>query len=316
VSRREAARRLSGPERLEALLRYHQTLLADAVRNRAFARALARVVRPGADVLDLGAGTGLWAVVAARLGARRVVAVEKEPLLAPLIARLARENGVEGAVVVAEGDSRTLELGREFDVVVSETVGTEGFDEGIVALLADARRRFLRRGGVLVPRALSLCAAPAENPVPAGLRPRLLSDACFRELAVHAPNAVPTHDVHLLGRASRLVRIELGRPGPAPLQRLRASFRVSDGRRLGCFAVWPELELAPGVRLSTRAAQAWGLAYLPVEPGGRGACSGEIEISLAPRRRWRLTLRQAGRGTRVRDYDPLLAWGALSAARR
>ncbi|MBI3099863.1 MAG: 50S ribosomal protein L11 methyltransferase [Planctomycetes bacterium] len=77
--------------RLQHLLPAHRTMLADPVRNRAFFEALRRSVTSRSRVLDVGAGTGIWAIAAARLGARRVVAIEKERLLIPLIRRLAEE---------------------------------------------------------------------------------------------------------------------------------------------------------------------------------------------------------------------------------
>ena len=104
--------------RLAGTLAYQQVLLADVRRNRAFERALAARVRPGASVLDLGAGTGVWAVTAARLGARRVVAVEREAVLVPVIEAFAREAGVQDRVEVVRADARRVRLRREFDVVV------------------------------------------------------------------------------------------------------------------------------------------------------------------------------------------------------
>ena len=65
--------------RLQGTLAYHQTLLGDARRNRAFHRALAARVRRGAAVLDLGAGTGVWAVAAARLRAGAGARAEAVP---------------------------------------------------------------------------------------------------------------------------------------------------------------------------------------------------------------------------------------------
>src|SRR5690606_41949977 len=54
-------------------IEYHRTLIADRVRNDAFAAALARVIRKGETVVaDIGAGTGLLGLMAARLGAREV----------------------------------------------------------------------------------------------------------------------------------------------------------------------------------------------------------------------------------------------------
>src|SRR5689334_7099854 len=84
----------------------HARLLADGKRNRAFTEALARVVTPGSHVLDLGAGTGVWAVTAAKLGAARVVALERDTILAPIIEELARENGVADRVEVVTARAR------------------------------------------------------------------------------------------------------------------------------------------------------------------------------------------------------------------
>jgi SAM-dependent methyltransferase len=127
---------------IQQLVLLHENFLRDDVRNRAFQQALKRRVFPGALVLDLGSGSGIWAISAARLGAR-VVALEREPLLIPLIERLARENGVGDRVRAMCGDSRRFEAGRDFDLIVSETIGYLGFDEDIVPILSDARTRLL-----------------------------------------------------------------------------------------------------------------------------------------------------------------------------
>ena len=59
-------------------LRNYGEMIDDAVRMDAYVAALRRVVKPGDVVLDIGTGTGIFAVLAARLGARRVFAVEPE----------------------------------------------------------------------------------------------------------------------------------------------------------------------------------------------------------------------------------------------
>jgi SAM-dependent methyltransferase len=301
-------------ERLRDLLNYHATLLADSRRNRAFHRALRARVRPGSSVLDLGAGTGIWAVLAARLGAARVVAVERERLLLPVIERLARENGVADRVSVVAGDARRLRLRGRFDLVVSETVGNQGFDEGIVPLLRRARERFLKKGGVLVPEAVSLLAAPVS--AVRGLRPRLLSSRSFLDLALHVPELLPSSRLPCLARGACLLRADLrvAHP-PLALESLAARFRLRDGRKLGGFALWVEMDLAPGIRLSTRAATSWWLTVLPAEGAGRGPCTVGLEFSKGKRgTRWRVTVRRRGR-TEVREHSPLFAYGSLRARR-
>src|SRR3954454_2492869 len=50
----------------------HRSMALDRVRNDAYADALRAVVTPSSVVLDLGAGTGVHGLMAARMGARRV----------------------------------------------------------------------------------------------------------------------------------------------------------------------------------------------------------------------------------------------------
>jgi SAM-dependent methyltransferase len=311
---RSAARPTAG--RLIGCLAYHQRLLADARRNRAIARALAARVRPGCDVLDLGSGSGVWAVAAARLGARRVVAVEREAVLVPVIEALARENGVGDRVHVVRADARSLLLpaAERFDLVVAELVGNEGFDEDIVPLVARARDRFLRPGGALLPEHLALVAAPAAPPHPPGLRPRVVASRSFEELAVHAPRALEPDRLRLLAPARVVLRQDLraARPGE-PLPVGRARFRVKDGRAVGGLAVWVQIGLAPGVVLSTRRGTHWLPTLLSVSALPRGPGRLEVEVDWNPARRsWRLAwLGDDGRRHEARG-SPLFAWGALA----
>jgi len=314
---RKADRRAHGGSlsltRLVGALAFHQALLADARRNRAFHRALRTRVRRGSRVLDLGAGSGIWAVAAARLGAREVVAVEREPLLRPVIEDLARENGVDDRVRVVCADARRVRLPRVFDVVVSETVGNEAFDEGIVGLMARARERFLRKGGALVPQWLALRAAPAA-PFDAGrLAPDLASAHGLAALAAHVPRGVLPERLRVLAPSRELLRVDLQTARPrAPLPLGRARFRVRDARRVGGIGVWVEIGLAPGVSLSTRAGTTWTPLFLPLEPLPPGPGTLHLEVDWTPRRRrWRVELQGSGGARHVYDHSPLFPWGAL-----
>ena len=57
------------------------------------------------SVLDIGSGTGIWAIAAARLGAKRVVAIEREPLIAGVIRELAHTNSVSDRLEILIGDA-------------------------------------------------------------------------------------------------------------------------------------------------------------------------------------------------------------------
>jgi SAM-dependent methyltransferase len=302
------------PARLAGCLAYHQVLLADGRRNRAFLRALRARVRPGSTVLDLGAGSGVWAVAAARLGARRVVAVEREAVLVPVIEALARENGVLDRVEVVRADARRIRLRRTFDVVISEMVGNEAFEENLVPILARAAALFRRRGGALVPEWVGLAAAPVRPPLALGLTPPFLAASSFATLSANVPRHLQPGEVRALAPARRLLRLDLRSAWPPrPLPVARARFRVRDGRAVGGIAVWVEVGLEPG-RLSTRAGTHWLPTLLPSGPlpAGPGILEVEIDANLG-RRRWSVRFEGARGAVHQAHHSPLFAWGTVRA---
>jgi len=140
----------------------HLWMLADDVRAEAFERAITRTVKPGDVVVDLGAGTGLLSLMACRAGAARVYAIEQSPVL-ELARTVAAANGFSDRIVPMRGHSTALSLPEPADVVVSETIGAFVFSEEILWTLADARTRFLKAGGALIPRGVTIFLAPVES---------------------------------------------------------------------------------------------------------------------------------------------------------
>ena len=65
------------PDPMYAELEVHRTMICDRVRTEGFRRAIDAVVRPGDVVLDVGAGSGILSMFAARAGAARVYAIER-----------------------------------------------------------------------------------------------------------------------------------------------------------------------------------------------------------------------------------------------
>jgi ribosomal protein L11 methyltransferase len=69
---------------------------------------LERLVRPGDYVLDLGSGSGILAIAAVKLGARRAVGIEQDAEANLVAARNAERNEVAGAVEFLHGDAADL----------------------------------------------------------------------------------------------------------------------------------------------------------------------------------------------------------------
>ncbi|HEU4881391.1 MAG TPA: 50S ribosomal protein L11 methyltransferase [Longimicrobium sp.] len=144
-------------------IRGHAAMIGDPVRMDAYAAALERVVRPGCVVLDIGTGTGMMALLACRLGARRVFAVEPGASI-HLARAAARDSGMAGRIEFFQDLSTRVELPERADVIVCDLRGVLPPFEHHVASIADARDRLLAPGGVLVPRSDTLYAAPVEAP--------------------------------------------------------------------------------------------------------------------------------------------------------
>ena len=138
-------------------------MMNDAQRNSAFYHALEEVVTSRSVVLDIGAGSGLLSMMAARLGASSVLAVEQSSDIVALTQTVIQDNqlaaSLGGPVKVFHGMSSDLELSdeavgqhaRKATIVVSELVGTLLLGEMQLEFLEDARAHLLAPGGTIIP---------------------------------------------------------------------------------------------------------------------------------------------------------------------
>lgn len=116
-------------------------------RNRyenAEAYLVSHLVRPGDTVLDLGAGLGLTAILAAKAsGGGRVVAYEANPAIAPLAEKNARRNGVQVEIrnraVAAKKGLCEFHLRRSFPA--SSFIATKG--SKTIQIAADAAQEVI-----------------------------------------------------------------------------------------------------------------------------------------------------------------------------
>lgn len=138
-------------------------MIADDLRISSYARAMEQLLKPNAVVLDIGTGTGIHALLACRLGARRVYAIEPADVIC--IAReAARENGFVDRIEFIQSVSTRVTLPEPADLIVSDLRGVlPPFQQHLMAII-DARRRLLAPDGALVPARDVMKAAVVEAP--------------------------------------------------------------------------------------------------------------------------------------------------------
>src|SRR5437762_8795436 len=143
------------------LLKFRRSLLADRVRTESYRDAIFATIRSGDIVADVGCGSGILSFFAAQAGAKRVIAIDEGPVI-ELARSLAIENKLDQKIVFINASSFDVTLEEKVDVIVTETMGNNGLDEQIVRAVDDARRRWLREDGAIVPRSIDVIVAPTD----------------------------------------------------------------------------------------------------------------------------------------------------------
>lgn len=144
------------------MIEYHKMMLSDRYRTNTFKRAIFETVKPGDVVLDLGAGTGILSFFACMAGAKRVYAVEVDSVI-EIAKELARENNLKDKITFINNVSTDISLSEKVDVIISEILGSFGLEEDIIDYMADARKRFLKKSGVLIPSSIQMYLVPVET---------------------------------------------------------------------------------------------------------------------------------------------------------
>lgn len=257
----------------------HRTMIRDRVRTDAFRAAIDAVVRPGDIVLDVGAGSGILSVFAAKAGAARVYAVEQTSV-AVLAQELAAANRVEDVVRVIQGDVLDIEPPERVDVVVSEWLGGFGIDEGMLVPVIAARDRWLKPGGVMIPHTVTAWAALVHDRDladmvsflrnrPYGLRlddlvdktvNEILYSGTFRHLAEGDRRSEPSR---LWTTDADLITLERAQ-APHEAETL---LPVRNHGTANALALWFSAELAPGNSLSVGPGDPpthWGMTTAPL----------------------------------------------------
>lgn len=131
-------------------------MLNDDVRNKFYHDAINQNCA-GKRVIDAGCGTGFLSIIAAKAGAKHVLAVEKDSARSALAKDIIDELGLADRITVVNADF--LDVDHKADICVTETIGGFFFEEGIKRIARHANKI----GCQLIPNTLEINAVAYEQ---------------------------------------------------------------------------------------------------------------------------------------------------------
>lgn len=241
---------------------WHFRMLGDDARNEAYRRAIEKAAPGRRLVLDIGTGSGLLAMMAARAGAHRVVACEMIAPLARVAERIIARNGHADRIKVVAKRSTQLAVGAELpeaaDLLISEIVDAGLLGEGMMRSLRHANAALIAPDAAVIPQAATIWGALVEcpdlrrqNPIGMVCGFDLGALDIFRNPVAHQQFDMAREPHHLLSNAVELARFDFRHLPEGTVVRSRIFEITADGTAQAV-AFWFDLHLDEEITLSTR----------------------------------------------------------------
>ena len=258
---------------MSSVLDEHLGYVADAIRLDHFRSAIAQAVQPGDRVADVGCGSAVLGLLCLQAGAGHIDAIDSTAAIEIARQSLTKAGWSEKASFI-HGKSFQVELAQTVDVVICDHVGYFGFDYGLIEILADARRRFLKPGGRLIPGRLRLqlgavesdkCRQLAEGWAAPGIPPEFHG---LRQQGINTKYAVNLQPDDVLAGPAELACIDLQVDNPDFFSWSVELTLARDGTLHG-LAGWFECELAENVWITNSPLSAQAIkrpqAFMPID---------------------------------------------------
>lgn len=140
-------------------------MLKDEVRTKTYMRSIVnnKHLFKGKTVLDVGCGTGVLCMFAAKAGAAKVIGVDCAGIIEQA-RQIVKDNGFEDVITLVRGKVEEIELPVEkVDIIISEWMGYFLLYESMLDTVLYARDKWLAKGGLIFPDKATLYVCAIED---------------------------------------------------------------------------------------------------------------------------------------------------------
>jgi Methyltransferase small domain len=281
------------------VLREHLEYLSAQGRLDLFSEAISKIVKEGDVVTDIGCGTGVLGAICLEAGASQSYEVDNSDAI-----ELARETfgrlGFSSRASFHWTSSYNFSPKNLADVCICDHIGYFGFDYDLISVLADARHRYLKPGGRIMPQRLELLLAAVESEeghkqanawrkteIPERFR-------WLRALAIHCKFPLDLQAENVVTPAQSLAILDLRIDQPEFFS-WSVSLRATREATIHGIAGWFNCELADDVWMTNSPLSEKSIkrsqAFLPIDRAVRVQENEPIEVTLM-----------------VRPNEELIAW--------
>lgn len=153
---------------LKLVPRWHFAMLNDLQRSDCYDRAIAKLVEPNSVVLDIGSGSGLLAMMAARAGAHQVISCEVVLPIADIAREIVHINGLSDRIAIVNKKSTNMFVGADMptkaDLLVCEIFDVGLLGEDAIATIRHARSHLLNPDAKILPQRARVYGVLVESP--------------------------------------------------------------------------------------------------------------------------------------------------------
>lgn len=232
----------------------HRSYLIDARRTALYGRAVGQVVAPGDVVADLGCGFGILGLMCLGNGASQVWGIDSTDAI-DIARETATRAGFGDRYHCIQAQTSRAELPEKVDVLICDHVGYFGIDYGIVQMMADARQRFLKPGGRIVPERLCLYLAGVRSDncrqiLDSWETAEIPSDyAWLRNYAVNTKHSVDFVPTDIATSPVSVGSITVG-DEMSEVMTFKADLVIEEDGQLDGIGGWFDCDLGGGVRMT------------------------------------------------------------------